>query len=54
MPRRPRIEIAGTYHVINRGVEQRVVFEEPDDYEYFKDLMCRYAHLFDTLSPILL
>ena len=31
MPRRPRIEIPGFYHVINRGVEQRVVFEEPAD-----------------------
>jgi len=25
MPRRPRIEIAGYYHIINRGVEQREV-----------------------------
>ncbi|WP_415406216.1 transposase [Sulfurovum sp. CS9] len=43
MPRRPRIEIAGYYHVINRGVEQRIVFKEPDDYEYFEELMCFYA-----------
>jgi len=34
MPRRPRIEIAGYYHIINRGVEQRVIFKEPD-FEYF-------------------
>jgi len=26
MPRKPRIEIAGYYHIINRGVEQRVIF----------------------------
>ena len=37
MPRRPRIEIAGYYHIINRGVEQRVIFKEPADYEYFFD-----------------
>jgi REP element-mobilizing transposase RayT len=43
MPRRPRIEIAGYYHIINRGVEQRAVFEEPADYEYFEALMCFYA-----------
>ena len=42
MPRRPRIEIAGYYHIINRGVEQRVVFKEPADYEYFEELMCFY------------
>ncbi|MEA3455647.1 MAG: helix-turn-helix domain-containing protein [Campylobacterota bacterium] len=28
MPRKPRIEIPGYYHIINRGVEQRVIFEE--------------------------
>ena len=43
MPRKPRIELIGQYHIINRGVEQRVVFEEPADYEYFEDLMCLYA-----------
>jgi REP element-mobilizing transposase RayT len=43
MPRKPRIEIAGYYHVLNRGVEQRVVFKESKDYEYFEELMCFYA-----------
>ncbi|MDD2451131.1 MAG: transposase [Sulfurovum sp.] len=43
MPRKPRIEIAGYYHIINRGVEQRTVFEAPADYEYFEELMCFYA-----------
>lgn len=42
MARRPRIEIAGYYHIINRGVEQRVIFKEKDDYEYFEELMCFY------------
>ena len=40
MPRKPRIEIAGYYHIINRGVEQRVVFKEEEDYEYFIELLC--------------
>lgn len=43
MPRKPRIEIAGYYHIINRGVEQRVIFKEKEDYEYFEELMCFYA-----------
>ena len=43
MPRKPRIEIAGYYHIINRGVEQRVVFEEAEDYEYFIELLCFQA-----------
>jgi len=43
MPRKPRIEIAGYYHVINRGVEQRIIFKEKEDYETFEALLCTYA-----------
>ena len=43
MPRKPRIEIPGYYHVVNRGVEQRIVFKEAEDYEYFEELLCFYA-----------
>ena len=46
MPRRPRIEQVGQYHVINRGVAQMRIFEEPADYEYFEELMCFYARSF--------
>jgi len=42
MARKPRIEIPGYYHIVNRGVEQRTIFEEPGDYEYFEELMCFY------------
>ncbi len=43
MSRKPRIEIPGYYHIINRGVEQRVVFEDEEDYEYFLELLCSHA-----------
>ncbi len=43
MARKPRIEAVGCYHIVNRGVEQRVVFEEAEDYECFEELMCFYA-----------
>ncbi len=46
MPRKPRIELAGKYHVINRGVAQMHIFKEPADYEYFEELMCFYAKSF--------
>ena len=46
MPRKPHIEIAGYYYIINRGIEQRVVFKEADDYEYFEELMCFYMKSF--------
>ena len=43
MPRKPRIEIPGYYHIINRGVEQREVFKTVEDFEQFEELMCFYA-----------
>ena len=46
MPIRPRIEQVGQYHVINRGVVQMGIFEEPADYEYFEELMCFYVRSF--------
>ena len=46
MPRKPRIELVGKYHIVNRGVEQRTVFKEASDYEYFEELMCFYAKSF--------
>ena len=46
MARRPRIELAGKYHVVNRGVAQMRIFEEPADYEQFEELMCFYAKSF--------
>ena len=47
MPRLPRIEIAGYYHIINRGVEQRVVFKEKEDYEYFIEQLSCFSKQFD-------
>ena len=46
MPRKPRIELVGQYHIVNRGVEQRTVFKEASDYAYFEELMCFYAKNF--------
>ena len=46
MARRPRIEVAGRYHVVNRGVAQMCILEEPADYEYFEELVCFYAKSF--------
>ena len=47
MPRKPRIEIPGYYHIINRGVEQRAVFGDNKDYEYFIVLLCSCAKDYD-------
>jgi len=39
MPRKERYQEAGHYHIINRGVEQRAIYLEPEDYEFFLDLL---------------
>lgn len=39
MPRAPRVKQAGFYHVINRGVERRVVFYEEEDFEKFLEIL---------------
>jgi len=43
MPRRPRIEIAGYYHIINRGVNRNVIFRDVKDYEYFLELLLLHS-----------
>lgn len=35
MARAHRIDFIGYYHVINRGVEKRVIFLDNEDFEYF-------------------
>lgn len=39
MPRKDRITEPGLYHIINRGVERRDIYLEPEDYEFFLDLL---------------
>ncbi len=46
MARKLHIELAGKYHIINRGVAQMHIFEKSDDYAYFEELMCLYAKSF--------
>ena len=41
MPRRPRIDLVGYHHVINRGVNRGDIFLEDDDYEVFLGIVCK-------------
>lgn len=49
MARKPRIEISGYYHIVNRGVEQRVVFYDKDDFEYFIKLLAKGCERFNIV-----
>ena len=46
MPRRPRIDMVGYYHVVNRGVEQRIVYKDDEDFETFLALLCNGCLLY--------
>jgi len=46
MPRRPRIEMAGFYHIVNRGVEQRVVYKDDEDFRTFLEMLCTACALY--------
>jgi len=49
MARRPRIELAGYYHIVSRGVNKMHIFRKIDDYEYFEELMCFYAKSYGVI-----
>jgi len=41
MSRKPRIDIAGYHHVMNRGVNRSDIFIEDDDYNVFLKIVCK-------------
>ena len=44
MPRRARIYgNSNFYHVINRGIDRHILFEEPADYQYFLKILERFS-----------
>ena len=49
MARRQRIESAGFHHIYNRGVERRVVFDEPKDKEKFLEIVCEVSEYYDFI-----
>jgi len=48
MARRPRVEMVGFHHVLNRGVERRDVFLEREDYDTFVEIFCDTCTLNDA------
>lgn len=48
MPRRPRIDMMGYYHIVNRGVEQRVVYNDNDDFAIFLEILCSACAIYNA------
>ena len=40
--------MVGYYHVVNRGVEQRVVYKDKDDFEMFLNVLCTACQLYNV------
>jgi REP element-mobilizing transposase RayT len=47
MARKIRIEDSGFHHILNRGVERRVIFNSPKDKEKFLDIVCEVSEHYD-------
>ena len=48
MPRRPRIDMVGYYHIVNRGVEKRVLYKDKDDFHYFLNTLCEASLVYEV------
>jgi len=49
MPRKERYQEPGQYHIINRGVERRAIYLEPEDYEFFLDLLLKLTKEYEII-----
>ena len=47
MARKPRIEDAGFHHILNRGVNKRVIFNTTEDKEKFLEIVCEVSTHYD-------
>ena len=52
MPRKERYQEPGHYHIINRGVEQRAIYLEPEDYEFFLDLLLKISRDYEIITHV--
>ena len=49
MARKIRIEDTGFHHILNRGVERRVIFDTAKDKEKFLDIVCEVSKHYDFI-----
>ena len=46
MVRRPRIDLAGFHHVVNRGIERSSVYKSNADKEKFLEIVCKSSEIY--------
>ena len=48
MARRPRIDLPGYHHIVNRGVNRSDIFVDDEDREVFVRIMCKASRIYDA------
>ena len=46
MGRRPRLNMAGFHHVVNRGIERNNVYRSDEDKEKFLEILCKACNIY--------
>jgi REP element-mobilizing transposase RayT len=49
MARKPRIELVGYHHIINRAVNRSDVFKDSNDYDIFLGIVCKACRLYGVV-----
>ncbi len=49
MPRKPRVQIAGYYYIVNRGIKKETVFKDDQDYQYFEKLLYNCTTMYNVI-----
>ncbi|MEA3522347.1 MAG: transposase [Campylobacterota bacterium] len=48
MPRRPRVDMVGSYHIVNRGVDKRVIYKDNEDHKTFLQILCDASTIYEV------
>ena len=49
MARRPRIDLAGYHHIVNRGVNRTNIFSSFEDKEMFLKILCKACRIYEVI-----
>jgi putative transposase len=49
MARKPRLDMAGYHHIVNRGVNRSDIFTSPKDKEKFLQILCKACRVYDAI-----
>ncbi len=49
MARRPRIDLPGYHHIVNRGVNRTDIFSDADDKEKFLQIVCKACRIYGVI-----